>query len=66
MSLKAVKITNGTTLAGVETSNGTVYSPGESVVIMGTFSHTANSVTTSVTSGAMVFVYNGSVFVKIS
>lgn len=63
---EAVKITNGTTLAGVETSNGTVYSPGESVVIMGTFSYTANSVTTSVTSGAMVFVYNGSVFVKVS
>ena len=63
---EAVKITNGTTLAGVETSNGTVYSPGESVVIMGTFSYTANSVTTSVTSGAMVFVYNGSAFVKVS
>lgn len=63
---EAVKITNGTTLAGVEASNGTVYSPGESVVIMGTFSYTANSVTTSVTSGAMVFVYNGSAFVKVS
>ena len=63
---EAVKITNGTTLAGVETSNGTVYSPGESVVIMGTFSYTANSVTTSVTSGAMIFVYNGSAFVKVS
>ena len=63
---EAVKITNGTTLAGVETSNGTVYSPGESVVIMGTFSYTANSVTTSVTNNAMVFVYNGSAFVKVS
>ena len=50
----------------IETSNGTVYSPGETVVIMGTFSYTANSVTTSVTSGAMIFVYNGSSFVKVS